>query len=76
MADDKRWHRIENDEYPPYELEVWTTDRYTVRRGTIHLEPGQGFWTDGQGNPIKVTDWMFLEDSAEAPPAPPTDDGQ
>jgi hypothetical protein len=70
------WCRLDYQEYPPGCTLLWTSDGQVVRRGTwTDPEPPssmeEGSWEDEQGQPIGVTHWMFLDDSAHSPPPLP-----
>lgn len=76
MSNELLWSRCDHAEYPPEHVEIWITDYVTVRRGTwsyggpgIPLEESK--WEDVNGNPIAVTEWLFIEESPDSPPRPP-----
>lgn len=71
------WCRVVLDEYPPEGVVVWTTDGETVAQGVWCCDdPGIPFeestWEDLEGNSLKVTQWLPLEESPDSPPQAPT----
>jgi len=70
------WCRLDYSEYPPEDVLVWSTDGHEVRKGRwtfpgIGIPLEEGKWEDDSGEPIKVTQWIPIEESPDSPPTPP-----
>ena len=70
------WCRLDYSEYPPEDVFVWASDQKTVWKAKWTFPgPGvpleEGSWVDEHGQPLSVTDWVFLGESPDGPPEPP-----